>query len=79
MDWKTGGRFHCACARKDCDAKALTHDLIKNMAHNLKMKITRVAVTEILDNTFYALIYLNNGKDEISIDSQGPAMQSQLP
>jgi bifunctional DNase/RNase len=34
------------------------------------MKITRVAVTEILDNTFYALIYLNNGKDEISIDSR---------
>lgn len=50
--------------------RPLTHDLIKNMAHNLKMKITRVAVTEILDNTFYALIYLNNGKDEISIDSR---------
>src|SRR4030065_1220394 len=48
--------------------RPLTHDLIKNMAHNLKMKITRVAVTEILDNTFYALIYLNDGKDEISID-----------
>ena len=50
--------------------RPLTHDLIKNMAHNLKMKITRVAVTEILDNTFYALIYLSNGKDEISIDSR---------
>ena len=50
--------------------RPLTHDLIKNMAHNLKMKITRVAVTEILDNTFYALIYLNDGKDEISIDSR---------
>jgi bifunctional DNase/RNase len=34
------------------------------------MKITRVAVIEILDNTYYALIYLNNGKDEISIDSR---------
>lgn len=50
--------------------RPLTHDLIKNMAHNLKMKITRVAVTEILDNTYYALIYLNDGRDEISIDSR---------
>ena len=38
--------------------RPLTHDLIKNMAHNLKMKISRVAVTEILDNTYYALVYL---------------------
>lgn len=50
--------------------RPLTHDLFKNLAHSLEMKISRVAVTEILDNTFYALIYLNDGIDEISIDSR---------
>jgi len=50
--------------------RPLTHDLIKNMAHNLNMKITKVSVTEILDNTYYALIYLNDGKGEITIDSR---------
>jgi len=50
--------------------RPLTHDLIKNMAQSFKMKITKIAVTEILDNTYYALIYLNDGKDEITIDSR---------
>jgi len=50
--------------------RPLTHDLIKNMAQSFKMKITKIAVTEILDNTYYALIYLNDGKDEVTIDSR---------
>ncbi|NCO83190.1 MAG: hypothetical protein COZ31_07490 [Nitrospirae bacterium CG_4_10_14_3_um_filter_44_29] len=50
--------------------RPLTHDLIKNVVRNLKMKITKIAVTEILDNTYYAFIYINDGKDEISIDSR---------
>ncbi|MBI5205605.1 MAG: bifunctional nuclease family protein [Nitrospirae bacterium] len=50
--------------------RPLTHDLIKNMVNNLKMKITRIVVTEILDNTYYALIFLSDSKNEISIDSR---------
>ncbi|KAF0143559.1 MAG: hypothetical protein FD156_2534 [Nitrospirae bacterium] len=50
--------------------RPLTHDLIKNMVNNLKMKITRIVVTEILDNTYYALIFLSDSKNELSIDSR---------
>ncbi len=50
--------------------RPLTHDLIKNMVHSLKMKITRIVVTEILDNTYYALIFLSDSKNELSIDSR---------
>lgn len=50
--------------------RPLTHDLIKNITDGLKVKITRIVVTEILDNTYYALIYLNDGKKETLIDSR---------
>lgn len=50
--------------------RPLTHDLIKNLLDSIKIRITRVVVTEILDNTYYALIYLTNGKREIPVDSR---------
>jgi bifunctional DNase/RNase len=50
--------------------RPLTHDLIKNLLGSIKIKITRVVVTEILDNTYYALIYLSDGRREIPVDSR---------
>ncbi len=50
--------------------RPLTHDLIKNIFNGLKVKVTRVVVTEIYDNTYYALMYLTDGKKEVPIDSR---------
>lgn len=50
--------------------RPLTHDLIKNLLNSIKIRITRVVVTEILDNTYYALIYLTDEKREIPVDSR---------
>ncbi len=50
--------------------RPLTHDLIKNVIDGLKVKITKIIVTEILDNTYYALICLNDSKKETLIDSR---------
>ncbi|MFN3396590.1 MAG: bifunctional nuclease family protein [Thermodesulfovibrionales bacterium] len=50
--------------------RPLTHDLIKNLLGSIKIRIVRVVVTEILDNTYYALIYLSDGKREIPVDSR---------
>jgi uncharacterized protein len=50
--------------------RPLTHDLIKNIFNGLKVKVMRVVVTEIYDNTYYALIYLTDGKKEVPIDSR---------
>ena len=50
--------------------RPLTHDLIKNIAENLKLKIARIIVTEIHDNTYYALLCLNDGKKETLVDSR---------
>jgi bifunctional DNase/RNase len=50
--------------------RPLTHDLIKNVMDSVKVKVTRIVVTQILDNTYYALIYLTDGKEEMPVDSR---------
>jgi bifunctional DNase/RNase len=50
--------------------RPLTHDLIKNVMDSMKVRVTRIVVTQILDNTYYALIYLTDGKDDIPVDSR---------
>ena len=50
--------------------RPLTHDLVKNIVDGLSVKIVKIVVTEITDNTYYALIYLNDGKKETLIDSR---------
>jgi uncharacterized protein len=50
--------------------RPLTHDLVKNITDGLKVKIIKIVVTEIIDNTYYALIHLSDGKKETLIDSR---------
>ncbi len=50
--------------------RPLTHDLVRNVLGGLKVKLTRVVITEILDNTYYALLYLADGKKEVQVDSR---------
>lgn len=50
--------------------RPLTHDLIKNVIENLKIRISRIVVTDLLENTYYALIYLTDGKKETPVDSR---------
>lgn len=50
--------------------RPLTHDLIKNITGALKAKVDRIVITEILDNTYYAGIYLTDGKKEVAVDSR---------
>lgn len=50
--------------------RPLTHDLIKNLLDGLKLKITKIVVTEIVDNTYYAEIFVDKGGSEVPIDSR---------
>lgn len=50
--------------------RPLTHDLIKNIADSLKLKITKIIVTDIQENTYYALLCFNDGKKETVVDSR---------
>lgn len=50
--------------------RPMTHDLVTDMLDQLDAEVVRVAVTELRDNTFYALITLRLNGSEIEIDSR---------
>ncbi|MEA2016589.1 MAG: bifunctional nuclease family protein [Actinomycetota bacterium] len=51
--------------------RPMTHDLIINIINNLKIKVDNIEITDIRDNTFYAVINLKNtDKKVISVDSR---------
>lgn len=50
--------------------RPLTHDLIKNVLDGLKMRLTKVVVTEIIDNTYYAMLSITDGRKDTLIDSR---------
>ena len=50
--------------------RPLTHDLVKNILGGLKIKLAKVVITEILDNTYYAVLYLADGKKDVPVDSR---------
>ena len=50
--------------------RPMTHDLVTDMLGHLDAKVVRIAVTELRDNTFYALITVAVDGSEIEIDSR---------
>jgi bifunctional DNase/RNase len=50
--------------------RPMTHDLVTDMLEKLDARVTRIAVTELQDNTFYALITVAVDGNEIEIDSR---------
>lgn len=50
--------------------RPMTHDLIKNLLHGLDTCVRKVVVTELKEDTFYAVIWLERDGQVISIDSR---------
>ena len=50
--------------------RPMTHDLIKNVLTGLETGVQKVVVSELKDDTFYAVIWLEKGGEIISIDSR---------
>jgi bifunctional DNase/RNase len=50
--------------------RPMTHDLLTDMLTEVNAKVSRIAVTELRDNTFYAVITLAYDGQEIEIDSR---------
>lgn len=51
--------------------RPMTHDLIINIINNLKISINNIEITEIINNTFYAVINIMNvDKKVIRVDSR---------
>jgi len=50
--------------------RPMTHDLIKNVLVGLQAMVRKVVVTELKEDTFYALIWLERNGSSITIDSR---------
>lgn len=50
--------------------RPMTHDLIKNVLMGLETKVHKVVVTELRDDTFFAVIWMERDGHVISIDSR---------
>jgi bifunctional DNase/RNase len=50
--------------------RPMTHDLLKNVIHDLQGRIDKIVVSDLKENTFYALIYLTVHGDPVAIDAR---------
>ena len=51
-------------------ARPLTHDLIVGIFDRLEVEVARVVISDLIDNTFYASLYLLQNGKEFHIDSR---------
>jgi bifunctional DNase/RNase len=50
--------------------RPMTHDLLRNVLKDLDAIVQRIVVSDLKDNTFYALIYLKRGDEVVAIDAR---------
>ncbi len=51
-------------------ARPMTHDLLKNVLTGLNVRVQKVVVSDLKDDTFYALIWMEREGQTISMDSR---------
>ncbi len=50
--------------------RPMTHDLTRNLIRHLNARLERVVITELKDDTFFAVLWLRQGDEPISIDAR---------
>jgi len=50
--------------------RPMTHDLIKNIIDSVNARVAKVVVSDLRENTFYAVIHLRLGSADITVDSR---------
>ncbi|MGB7950715.1 MAG: bifunctional nuclease family protein [Candidatus Binatia bacterium] len=51
-------------------ARPMTHDLLKNILGEVGCLVDSIEITELKENTYYALVHINVGGRELVIDSR---------
>ena len=50
--------------------RPMTHDLLRNIIYDLKADVRKIVVSDLRENTFYAVIHLIVGNEAIAIDAR---------
>ena len=69
---------------KTTTPRPMTHDLLRNVLRGFDAYVTRVVVSELRDDTFYAVIWLDRNGETLTIDARPSdalalAMRSDCP
>jgi len=51
-------------------SRPMTHDLMKNLMDQLGIRLAKVEICDLRDNTLFALMYMNLNQKEFSIDAR---------
>jgi uncharacterized protein len=55
---------------KTTTPRPMTHDLLQNLARGLNAQVTKVVVSELRDDTFYALIWMDHAGETVAMDAR---------
>ena len=55
---------------KQATPRPMTHDLIRNLLFGLEAAVKKIVVSDLKDDTFYAVIWLERDGELISVDSR---------
>lgn len=50
--------------------RPMTHDLLRNLIHALNAKVERVVVSELRDDTFFAVIWMRQNGELVTVDAR---------
>ncbi len=55
---------------KQSGKRPMTHDLAKNIIQNMNGRLDRVVITELKDDTFFAVLWLTQAGETLTVDAR---------
>jgi bifunctional DNase/RNase len=55
---------------KNTTPRPMTHDLLRNLARGLNAEVRKVVVSELRDDTFYALVWMVQAGETLALDAR---------
>src|ERR1700736_5371174 len=55
---------------KTATPRPMTHDLLQNMARGLNARVQKVVVSELREDTFYAVIWMDHSGETVAMDAR---------
>jgi bifunctional DNase/RNase len=50
--------------------RPMTHDLVRNLMRHLNAQLDRVVISELKDDTFFAVLWLRQGDEPMTVDAR---------
>jgi len=50
--------------------RPMTHDLVRNLMRHLNARLDRVVISELKDETFFAVLWLKQGDEPMTVDAR---------